>query len=118
MRHRKSKIEAQEDEEKAPGALREYGLAYCKRYLTTPGKYLSYVKWDKATTLAAVSRIESPITVVLGGNDKRISTEWADTLKKMDLDIVEIAGANHFFDHQYEFDLLESIELILSRIGT
>ncbi len=104
------------DQQAAPGSLREYGLAYCKRYLTTPEHYLSYVYWDRATTLEAVSRIQSPISVILGGNDQRISADWADSLKKLDLDVIEIKGADHFFDHQYEFDLLETIEDVLGRL--
>jgi len=73
------------DRQTAPGSLRDYALAYCKRYPTTPEHYLSYVYWDRGTTLQALSRIQSPITVILGGEDQRISPDWAENLKKLDM---------------------------------
>jgi pimeloyl-ACP methyl ester carboxylesterase len=96
-----------------PRSLKEYGLAYCKRYLTTAGNYLSYLSWDLKTTLDTLSRLRVPTTIILGGNDQRMHTDWREQLQTIGLQVITVAGANHFFDHEYEFDLLESIERLL-----
>ncbi|MDJ0807842.1 MAG: alpha/beta hydrolase family protein [Gammaproteobacteria bacterium] len=98
------------------GSLGTYGLTYCKEYLTTPDKYLSYVVWDRPTTLSEINRISTPVTVILGGADQRLGTDWAETLKQANLHVIEIEEANHFFDFQHEFDLLESIEGVLGNL--
>lgn len=104
---------AEQDLTLQPQSLQEYGLAYCKRYLTTAGDYLSYLAWDLTTTLDTLSRLRVPTTIILGGNDKRMHTDWHEQLQTIGLQVVTVAGANHFFDHEYEFDLLESIERLL-----
>jgi pimeloyl-ACP methyl ester carboxylesterase len=110
------KIRAARQLQEGDEALREYPLAYCKQYITTPADYLSYVSWDQETTLDAIRRIKAPISVILGGNDQRLDPKWPVRLQQLGLDIVIIQGANHFFDQQQEFDLFETIERLVGAI--
>ena len=38
-----------------------------------------------------------------------------DSLSQSGLQIIQIEGANHFFDYEYEFELLSSIEFALHK---
>lgn len=96
-----------------PGSLNEYGLVYCKRYLTTAGNYLSYVMWDQATTLEALSRIHTPIGIILGGDDQRLDSSWNQQLQQLDIQLIQMVGVNHFYAREYEIDLLESLKKLL-----
>ena len=96
-----------------PVSLETYGLVYCKDYLTTPGNYLSYVSWDPPSTLATLEHLAFPITIVLGGTDRRLSKDWRKRLQTIGVKIITVEGTNHFFDHEHEFDLLDAIEGLL-----
>jgi pimeloyl-ACP methyl ester carboxylesterase len=98
--------------------IRRYRLAYCDNYSTTPGNYLTYLAWDQERTLRAITDMKQKPTIILGGEDKRLGKTWKPQLKSLNTPIIVIDGANHFFDHTYEFDLLDSIENALLGVIT
>ncbi|MCU7803772.1 MAG: hypothetical protein KZQ96_11280 [Candidatus Thiodiazotropha sp. (ex Lucinoma borealis)] len=52
-------------------------------------------------------------SIILGSSNNRLSLGWKQQLQTLEASVVEIEGANHFFDHSHEFDLLDSIEQLL-----
>lgn len=84
-------------------------LGYCKNYLTTPEGYLSYVEWTSTRILDAVSHLAVPLDVIAGGADDRMRPEWLSKLRARKANVKIIPGANHFFDAQHEFDLLDAV---------
>ena len=92
----------------------EYGLTYCKKYVTTPAHYLSYYNWQPDKLLTTMKSIPTPLTVIIGSKDQRITQFWVTSMKKNDIHIISIPGAGHFFSNEYEFDLQDSIENLLS----
>ncbi len=106
---------AQEQLEKGDNSLTHYRLAYCDSYTTTPENYLSYVSWDSNKTLEALKNLAIEPTIILGGDDHRLGNDWLPSLGLVGAEVIEIPGANHFFDHEYEFDLVDSIQKLLER---
>jgi pimeloyl-ACP methyl ester carboxylesterase len=104
---------AQADLARNDNTVHRYRLAYCDNYSTTPSNYLSYLSWDQKRTLQAISDMHKKPTIILGGEDKRLGMTWKQRLMSLNAHIIEINGANHFFDHTYEFDLIDSIESAL-----
>jgi len=92
-----------------------YRLAFCDEYVTSPESYLSYVKWNRAMALGALNKMPFKPLVVLGSNDQRLGDDWVALLKRAGTEVIEIAGANHFFDHEHEFDLMDTIGELLQR---
>lgn len=89
--------------------LDEYSLAYCKKYLTTPDAFLSYYGWSKNHAKSVVHQLEVPTAIIVGGSDGRIDTSWLKELQSEGMDVVEVEGANHFFDQEHEFDLFDQV---------
>lgn len=104
------RIRAEADLQRNKNGIHRYRLAYCDNYSTTPDNYLSYLAWDQKRTLQAISEMKAKPTIIFGGDDKRLGVNWKPWLRSLNAHIIEIDGANHFFDHAYEFDLLDSIE--------
>ncbi|MEW8027355.1 MAG: alpha/beta fold hydrolase [Candidatus Thiodiazotropha sp.] len=90
--------------------INRYRLAYCDHYATTAKDYLSYLAWDPNRTLKAISSMQVKPTIIFGGDDNRLGPDWKPQLQSHQAHIIEIDGASHFFDHAYEFDLLDGIE--------
>ncbi|MES9818209.1 MAG: alpha/beta fold hydrolase [Candidatus Thiodiazotropha sp.] len=90
--------------------IERYRLAYCDHYATTAKDYLSYLAWDPNRTLKAISGMKVKPTIIFGGGDNRLDPDWKPQLQSHQAHIIEIDGADHFFDHAYEFDLLDGIE--------
>ncbi|MEW8586939.1 MAG: alpha/beta hydrolase, partial [Candidatus Thiodiazotropha sp.] len=76
----------------------------------------SYLAWDQQRTLQAISAIRPEPTIIFGGSDNRLGPDWKPQLQARNASIIEIDGANHFFDHTHEFDLLDSIEQSLGKL--
>ena len=95
--------------ESKQNAITEYPLAFCEKYATTPKNYLSYVTWDKHRTVATLKKLNKQPVIILGNNDKRLGNDWLPLLKETGVDIIQIDGANHFFNHEHEFELADTI---------
>lgn len=87
--------------------LVDFAMGHCKKFTATPKSYLSYANWDRKRVLALSRRSPVPLNVVLGGNDNRMGKGWAQALAAAGVQVDKIDGANHFFDAEYEFDLLD-----------
>lgn len=90
-----------------------FALSYCKQYVTTPENFLSYYDWSEQPILDAISRGQLINHIILGSSDERINPQWLAALQKTRNPVVIIDGANHFFDQEHEFDLLDAVETIL-----
>jgi pimeloyl-ACP methyl ester carboxylesterase len=97
----------------ASDEMLNFHLAFCDEYVTTSGNYLSYLAWNKDKTLAALNKMAIKPMIVLGSKDQRLGDDWMPLLKQAGMYVVEIEGANHFFDHEYEFDLTDTIAALL-----
>jgi pimeloyl-ACP methyl ester carboxylesterase len=95
--------------------LSNYRLAFCDRYTTTPANYLSYMAWNGNKTLENLNNLNIAPTIVLGGEDRRLGEDWLPSLRQTNAEVVQIDGANHFFDREYEFDLMDSVIELLER---
>jgi pimeloyl-ACP methyl ester carboxylesterase len=96
-------------------SLTPYRLAYCDHYTTTPENYLSYLAWDSNKTLENLNNLAIEPTIILGGDDRRLGDDWLPSLRQAGTDVIEIPSANHFFDHEYEFELADKILELLKR---
>jgi pimeloyl-ACP methyl ester carboxylesterase len=112
--------ETPEDGARAASALaagatdpQPYALAYCRSYVATPADYLSYFGWNRQRVSETLNRIEVPLAVILGDEDARMDSEWLDDLKSSGIELHIIPGASHFFDRQYEFELLDEVDRLL-----
>ena len=94
---------------KNDSALGEYQVSYCKKYVAPPKAFLSYASWTKQRVLRAISQTHVPVQVILGGSDSRMGNGWPAVLRKNGVALQVIAGANHFFSNEHEFDLLDSV---------
>jgi pimeloyl-ACP methyl ester carboxylesterase len=93
--------------------LTHFRLAFCDSYTTTPENYLSYLQWNGNKTLKNLNNLAVKPTILLGGEDRRLGNDWLPSLKQAGIEVIEIPGANHFFDHEYEFDLMDKVQEIL-----
>ena len=97
--------------------LRRYGVSYCREYVTTPELLLSYLDWDADRLSNALARIPVPVTVVIGDKDEQVDPRWLESLRQRGISLRFIAGADHFFDLEYEFDLLDEVVMVISGAG-
>jgi pimeloyl-ACP methyl ester carboxylesterase len=97
--------------------LGDYALSYCRRYVTDARRYLSYYRWTREVTADAIEQAKVPVFVIVGGNDRRIDATWLAKLERTSARLIFIEGANHFFDQQYEFELLDSVVGVLSDLA-
>ncbi len=105
----KDRLEAVAQLEAGDNVISEYPLAFCETYVTTPKKYLSYVDWNSERSVETLKELEVRPIVILGGNDRRLGNDWLPQLKQAGVETVEIAGADHFFNHEHEFVLADTI---------
>jgi alpha-beta hydrolase superfamily lysophospholipase len=89
--------------------LREYHLVFCENYTATPSAYLSYIRWTHDRVLSTLRASKVPVEVIMGGSDRRFSSDWVEAMKKTDTTVKVIPGANHFFDATSEFELLDAV---------
>jgi pimeloyl-ACP methyl ester carboxylesterase len=108
--------ESEEDRQKAIAQLQagnneisEHPLAFCDTYVTTPKNYLSYANWNSQKSVDTLMKIKIPAVVILGDADRRLGIDWLPFLKKTGVETVEISGADHFFNHEHEFALADTI---------
>lgn len=94
--------------------IQTYALNYCKTYPTYPDAFLSYYEWNKLKTIRSVSKFNDRISIIMGSLDRRVDSDWKMQLTRTHKNTLLIDGANHFFDQTHEFDLLDSVESILS----
>lgn len=90
-------------------ALVDFAIGHCKKFTATPQSYLSYANWDRKKVLDLSRRTRVPLNVILGGADNRMGADWAQALTAAGVRVDKINGANHFFDAEYEFDLLDLV---------
>lgn len=90
-------------------SLGNYKISHCNKYVASPTAFLSYAKWDKKEIINLLNKVRTPVNIVMGSKDKRMAKNWPNILKQAKARVVMIKGANHFFDAEFEFDLVESV---------
>ena len=75
---------------------------------------MSYYQWDKSRVSNIVKKYNKKISIVIGTGDKRIDKDWLLQLQSQNSHVIPISGANHFFDQAHEFELMDTIEALLS----
>ena len=98
--------------------LVDFAMGHCKKFPATPKSYLSYANWDRKRVLDLSRRNQVPLNVVMGGADNRMGKGWAQALTAAGVQVDKIEGANHFFDAEYEFDLLDLVLNLLKNQKT
>jgi len=93
-----------------------HALSFCKKYTSTPGDLLTYVRWDQSRTLAALKASPVSVLLIMGDQDEMLGRDWIKALKHVQTPMVIVAGANHFMDGEHEFDLVEHTLNHLERI--
>lgn len=92
-----------------------FALSYCKQYVAPATAFLSYAEWSKARILKALATTKIPLDVVLGSNDSRMDKRWPELLEANHARVSIISGANHFFDAEYEFDLIDRVLALINK---
>ena len=101
--------QAQEDVKQGRQGLGDYSLAFCDKYPSEPEAFLSYRQWAQGRTINALNDLKVPAYVIIGGSDKRMHPGWRELLKQTNAQVITVEHAGHFFDTQYEFDLLDHV---------
>lgn len=89
--------------------LVDLALGHCTKFTATPESYISYANWDRKRVLDLSRKSRVPVHVVIGGEDNRMGKDWPQALSAAGVHVDKIKGANHFFDAEYEFDLLDLV---------
>jgi pimeloyl-ACP methyl ester carboxylesterase len=100
---------AQDDVKQGRQGLFVYDLAFCKKYPSEPEAFLSYRDWVQERTIRGLNNLMLPTTIIIGGNDNRMRPAWREALMSTKVDVVTMKDAGHFFDTQFEFDLLDIV---------
>lgn len=90
-------------------ALVEAEIGHCRKYVSPPAALLSYMSISRDSILTSLAKSPVPAEVIMGSKDDRMGPDWVDKLVSRGLVVRVIAGAPHFFDNQYEFDLQEAV---------
>lgn len=96
--------------------IQNFGLSFCQTYPSNAENYLSYFYWSRdkvrqSLDLPNLNLVDK--TIIFGKKDRKIDLNWVESLNAPKLRTIYVDGANHFFDGQYEFELLDSIETLL-----
>ena len=94
--------------------LSTYALNYCETYPTYARNFLSYYDWDIDKTSSMISKFNKQLSIILGTGDKRIDNNWRQQLQNIHSNTHLIEGANHFFDQTHEFDLVDTVEMLIT----
>lgn len=98
-------------------AMRAFPLGYCQDYVTTPRRYLSYLRWDALRIERALRATRTPVTVILGSDDPRINHDWLVRLSDYGVGVRSIPNADQFFDLTNEFDLYDEVIRVTEAVG-
>ncbi len=95
-------------------SLHDFQLSYCKQYPSSAENYLSYLQLSQENLVQALDKIAISKILIKGSIDSRIDQHWSNQLSQHNVNVINVNGANHFFDYEHEFDLLDIIENILN----
>ena len=97
--------------------LDSYALGFCRNYVTTAAAFLSYLNWDRVRLVQALMASPIPVTVIYGDKDERMELAWLESLGGDRVAIRAVPGADHFFDLEHEFDLLDEVVRVITETG-
>lgn len=95
--------------------IEKYSLGFCENnYMAMPENYRSYSKWTETYVLNTFEKLAINTQVIIGNSDSFLPSNWAEKLRKRNINVTVIDGANHFFNGDVEFMLQEKIINILN----
>lgn len=92
-----------------PQGMGSYALGFCREYITTPRKLLSYLAWDAARLRSVLLASKVPVAVIYDSGDDRVDLAWMRELQLGGVQVRAVEGADHFFDHSHEFALFDEV---------
>jgi pimeloyl-ACP methyl ester carboxylesterase len=93
-----------------PHSIDKYSLAYCqKNYAAPPGAFRSYARWSEEYVLNTLEQSPVPVLALLGGADGFLPEGWSAKLEQRGVKVTVLAGANHFFSGDSEFEFQETL---------
>lgn len=88
----------------------KFTLAYCNNtYTSSAAAYFSYTSISENTFYSYLKKNHHPVVMIMGTEDKLSPINWSNKLKKQGAKIINIDGANHFFNNGHEFELFDSV---------
>jgi len=97
--------------------LKSYRINYCNKYMAPPSVFLSYAIWNKEKVVELLMATSTPVHIIMGSKDNRVSQNWLALLKEANANVLMVEGAGHFFDAEYEFDLVDSVMASIINAG-
>lgn len=95
----------------------QLSLGYCKKNFTaTAGSYLSYAQYDENKILELLRNTAVPTEIIFGSADTILPANWVALVKATNTKVSIIDKANHFFDGDHEFELVEEVEAALANL--
>lgn len=91
--------------------LANVGFLHCDQATVTSQSFLSYYRYANLDTARMLKKIEMPVLVVSGSEDK-VSADIGPAvaeLKKQNIQLLTIDGADHFFRDLYADDIVDAI---------
>lgn len=94
----------------SPKKINKYSLGFCEEnYNTTAKNFLSYANWTESVLLESFSKPSIDTHIIIGDSDAYIPVNWDKKLRKKNISVSVIEGANHFFNGDAEFTLQDNI---------
>jgi pimeloyl-ACP methyl ester carboxylesterase len=90
-------------------SLAQVEFGHCRKYVSPPAALLPYMEISRAGILDSLVKSPVPAQVIMGEKDDRMGPDWVEKLVSRGIAVRTIAGASHFFDDQYEFDLQDAV---------
>lgn len=101
--------EAEMDEHN--GELSETGFLHCQEATVSAASFLSYYRDARPNTVAMLEKLEMPVLLVSGSEDK-VSVgvgSAGEKLEKDNISLLAIEGADHFFRDLYADEIVDEI---------
>jgi pimeloyl-ACP methyl ester carboxylesterase len=86
-----------------------YRLGYCSRYASTAIASSSYLAWDRDRLQRMLLAVEAPVTLISGGEEVRVGTDWIRAPEAAGVELRTIPGADHFLDLAHASELLDEV---------
>ncbi len=86
-----------------------YRLGHCARYASTAVASSSYLAWDRDRLQRMLLAVEAPVTLISGGEEARVGTDWVRAPDAVGVELRTIPGADHFLDLAHASELLDEV---------
>ncbi len=95
--------------------LQKFGMGFCNNYVTRSSDYLSYFRWNRDKIINTIKNSTIPMSIIMGDKDERVATDLLSQFRAEKLTVHVVEGANHFFQEEYEFSLIDLVLGLLEK---